>query len=73
MQLLLAGPKLALLQLDNCLYLVRQDALQSRREHMSNCNTCPAYIAVSSLHSSPCLAVASEHDVQVKHQTPAGF
>lgn len=68
MQLLLAGPNLSLLQVDNCLYLVRQDALQSRLEQMSSCNSNPAFIAVSSVNGTPCLTMASEHDVKVRQK-----
>lgn len=61
-----AGPRLALLQLDNCLYLLSRDALQSRLQQLSGCDSNPAYIAVSNQDGSPCLAMASERDVKVR-------
>ena len=68
MQLVVAGPQLTLLQLDDCLYLVRHDALQLRLEQMSTCNNDPAYITISNVNDIPCLTMASEHDVKVRQK-----
>lgn len=69
----LAGPKLAVLQLDDCLYVVRQSTLQSRLEQISSYNSSPAYIAVSHVNGIPCLTMASERDVKVRHYISAGL
>ena len=70
---LLAGPRLALLQLDDCLYLIHRDALQSRLEQLSSRDCNPAYVCVSHLDSISCLAMASDHDITVRHDVPAAY
>ena len=67
MLLLCAGPNLSLLQLDDCLYLLRRNALQTRLEQLNSGVGNPGYICVR--QDSPCLAMASEHDVRVRHST----
>lgn len=59
------GPQLQLLQLDNCLYLVRRDALQSRLEQLSSTDGIPKYVTVCNTSKDCCLAVAPESEVQV--------